>query len=375
MTSHSPERVDTIVIGGGQTGLMVGHELSRQGVDYVILDAHRRVGDAWRQRWDSLLLFTPARMNALPGLSFPARGSEYVSKDDVADYLEDYARQMSLPIRNGIRVENMTREDDTYVVTTNQGTLRASNVVVAMANYQVPRTPVFAADLGPDVIQMHSSQYRNPEQLQEGDVLVVGMGNSGADIALEVAGTHRTLASGTETGHVPFRLEGPFGKWIGVRLVRFVAVDVLNTATMVGRKARPKMLGKAAPLVRVKPKDLAAAGVERVPRIEGVTNGLPTTEDGRVLDVTNVIWCTGFQAGFSWIDLQVFDETGKPRHERGVVHDHPGLYFVGLFFLHSLWSETLTGMQADARYVVRHLVDRTDALETAVVGSGNAPPK
>jgi putative flavoprotein involved in K+ transport len=281
---------------------------------------------------------------------------------------------MSLPIRNGIRVENVTRQDDTYVVTTNQGTLRASNVVVAMANYQVPKTPAFARDLGPDVIQMHSSQYRNPEQLQEGDALVVGMGNSGADIAVEVAGTHRTLASGTETGHVPFRLEGRFGKWIGVRLVRFAAVNVLNTATTIGRKARPKMLGKAAPLVRVKPKDLIAAGVDRVPRIGGVTNGLPTTEDGRVLDVRNVIWCTGFQAGFSWIDLPVFDE-GKPRHDRGVVQDHPGLYFVGLFFLHSLWSETLTGMQTDARYVVRHLVDRAGVPETAVVGSGNAPPE
>jgi len=366
MESNPAEQFDTIVIGAGQTGLMVGYELSRSGVDYVVLDANERVGDAWRKRWDSLRLFTPAWMNGLPGLPFPAHGADYVSKDQVADYLEGYARHMALPVRNGVRVEGLTRSGDGYVVRTNAGTFEARNVVVAMANYQVPKLPDFAPELDPGVVQMHSSQYRNPSQLQEGGVLVVGMGNSGADIALEVAQTHSTFASGKETGHIPFRLERWFGRWIGVRVVRFAAVNVLNTSTPIGRRARPKMLTKAAPLVRVKPKDLAAAGVERVDRIEGVVDGVARTEAGRALDVANVIWCTGFEPGFAWIDLPVFDETGKPRHERGVVVEQPGLYFVGLFFLHSLWSETLTGMQADARYVVGHLVNRSGVPQAAM---------
>ena len=358
MEHTSPtERIDTLVIGGGQTGLTVGYELSTRGIDFVILDASEHIGDAWRKRWDSLMLFTPARMNGLPGLAFPAQGTEYVSKDAVADYLEEYAATMDLPVRSGVRVTRLTREDGEYLAETSTGTYRAANVIVAMADYQVPFVPDFAPDLDPNVVQLHSSKYQNPAQLRPGPTLVVGLGNSGADIALEVSASHQALVAGTESGHVPFRLERRFGRWIGVRLVRFTAVKVLNTATPIGRKARPKMLEKAAPLVRVKPKDLAAAGVERVPRVTAVTNGLPETADGRVHDVTNVIWCTGFKPGFSWIDLPVFDDRGKPVHERGVT-DQPGLYFLGLYFLHALWSETITGVQADARYVADHLTQR-----------------
>jgi putative flavoprotein involved in K+ transport len=362
------ETFDTIVIGGGQTGLMVGQELKKQGVDFVILNASRRAGDAWRNRWDSLMLFTPARMNSLPGFPFPAKGSESVSKDSVADYLDEYAKRSDLPIRNGMRVERVWHEGGDFIVTAGNRRFRSSNVVVAMADFQVPKVPAFAPDLDPDVAQMHSTQYKNPSQLQDGDVLVVGLGNSGADIALEVAQARRTLVAGTESGHVPFRIESRFGRWIGVRLVRFAAVRVLNTSTPIGRRARPKMLTEAAPLVRVRPKDLAAAGVERVQRIAGVDGGLPVTEDGQVLDVANVIWCTGYKSGFSWIDLPVFDDSGIPIHHRGVAPGQPGMYFVGLAFLHALWSETLTGVQPDARYVVKHLLERS-AQNTAVTSS------
>jgi putative flavoprotein involved in K+ transport len=362
------EAFDTIVIGGGQTGLMVGQELKKQGADFVILNASRRAGDAWRNRWDSLMLFTPARMNSLPGFPFPAKGSESVSKDSVADYLDEYARRLDLPIRNGMRVERLWQENGDFIVTAGNRRFRASNVVVAMADFQVPKVPSFAPDLDPDVVQMHSTQYKNPSQLQDGDVLVVGLGNSGADIALEVAQTRRTLVAGTESGHVPFRIESRFGRWIGVRLVRFAAVRVLNTSTPIGRRARPKMLTEAAPLVRVRPKDLVAAGVERVQRIAGVDSGLPVTEDGQVLDVANVIWCTGYKTGFSWIDLPVFDNSGIPIHHRGIAPGQPGMYFVGLAFLHALWSETLTGVQPDARYVVEHLLERS-AQNMAVASS------
>jgi putative flavoprotein involved in K+ transport len=358
-------RIDynTIVIGGGQTGLVAGYELKARGIDFVIFDASDRIGDAWRHRWDSLRLFTPARMNGLPGMKFPANGNEFVTKDEVADFLEDYARAMELPVRSGVRVDRLERHGDEFVVTTSGGErLRAHNVIVAMAGYQKARMPEFATELDPGIVQLHSSAYKNPTQLQHGPTLIVGLGNSGADIALEISATHPTIVSGTESGHVPFALESWFGRHIGTRLVRFAAVELLNTSTPIGRRARPKMLAKSAPLVRVRPKDLAGAGVERVGRITHIEGGRPISEDGVSLGVRNVIWCTGFRPGFEWIDLPVLDDVGKPIQERGIVRDQPGLYFLGLFFLHALWSETITGMQPDAVHIVDHLVKHRAAF-------------
>ena len=355
MASEDRSTFDTIVIGGGQAGLAVGFELQSKGIDYLILDAGERVGDAWRNRWDSLRLFTPARMNGLPGLPYPGRGDRFIGKDDIADYLEDYAATMDLPIRHRARVTHLGRDANGYVLTAGHDTYRARNVVVAMADYQVPYVPDFAPSLNPDIVQMHSTQYRNLHQLQPGPALIVGLGNSGADIAYEVARHHRTIVSGSESGAIPFRLESRFGRSIGTRLVRFAMLKVLNTSTPIGRRVRPKMLTKSAPLVRVRPKELAKAGVERIGRIGGVVNGMPVTESGDEVQVANVIWCTGYRPGFSWIDLPVFEDNGKPRHQRGIVEESPGLYFVGLFFLHAVWSETLTGVQADAHHVVAHL--------------------
>ena len=360
-------RFDTIVVGGGQTGLVVGYELKSRGADFVVLDANQKSGDAWRNRWDSLRLFTQARMNGLPGMSFPANGAEFVTKDQVADFLDQYAEEMEIPIRNRTKVDRLHREGDDYVLTAEDDVFRARNVIVAMADYQQPFVPPFATDLDPEILQLHSSQYKNPSQLRDGGVLVVGLGNSGADIAFEVAKGHPTWVSGTESGHVPFRLEAWFGRTIGTRIVRFVMVKVLNTSTPIGRRARPKMLTKSAPLVRVRPKELETAGVNRVDRIGGVTGGLPVTEDGVVVDVANVIWCTGYKPDFEWIDLPVFEDEGRPRHERGVVPGQPGFYFCGLYFLHALWSETLTGVVTDARYVVDHLVSRTRISRTVSV--------
>lgn len=360
-TLHQPgnEYFDTIVIGGGQTGLTVGYELAQRGVDFVILDANGRVGDAWRKRWDSLLLFTPARYNGLPGMPFPAKGDTFVTKDEVADYLEAYAEANDLPVRSHTKVTRVRRDGDAYVVEAGDRELRSRNVVVAMANYQVPHVPDFAPDLDPGIVQMHSSQYQRPTQLADGPVLVVGLGNSGADIGLELAHTRETYISGTPSAVIPFRIEPWLGRNVGVRLVRFGAVKVLNTGTFVGRKLRSKIMQHpGSPIVRVKPRDLVAAGAHRVPRVTGVEDGRPVLADGNVLDVANVVWCTGFRPGFDWIDLPVFDDRGYPIHERGVVASEPGFYFCGLFFLHALWSETLSGMPIDARYLADHLAAR-----------------
>ncbi|HUG31602.1 MAG TPA: NAD(P)-binding domain-containing protein [Acidimicrobiia bacterium] len=359
------ERIfDTLVIGGGQTGLAVGHYLSKTGRTFLILDASARVGDAWRHRWDSLVLFTPAGFSGLPGMDFPAdHKDQFVTKDEAADFVERYAKDMGLPVLSGVRVERLTKEDDVFVAETANETFAARNVVVAMANYQAPKIPGVATSLDPGIRQVHSHDYKSPSSLQDGPALVVGMGNSGAEIGLELARDRTTYVSGDPTAVIPFRLESWFGRKIGKHAVRFMATKVLTTSTPIGRRVRPKLLKKAAPVVRAKPRDLLAAGAERVPRVTGVRAGMPQLADGRTLDVANVVWCTGYRSGFDWIEMPIFDDEGKPRHHRGVVDEMPGLYFCGLFFQHSLWSETLTGMPRDARYVVEHLANR------AVVGA------
>lgn len=362
---EQPDR-QTIVIGGGQTGLIVGHALKEQGVDFTILDANERVGDAWRNRWDSLRLFTQAFMNGLPGKSFPGSRNAFVGKNEVADFLEEYAAEMDLPVQSGVRVHRLSNQGDVFTLETTEGSLQARNVIVAMADYQKPYVPPFADELDSQIVQLHSSEYRNPAQLAEGTVLVVGLGNSGADIALDTAASHATIVAGKEAGAVPFKIEGWFGRHLGTRLVRFAMVRVLNTSTPIGRRARPKMLVKGPPLVRVRPKELRGAGVRRVGRIEGVEHGRPVTADGEALEVANIIWCTGYRPGFDWIDLPIFDDRGVPRTARGVVEDVPGLYFVGLFFLHSMWSETITGVQPDVTYIIRHLMaNRVTARQPA----------
>lgn len=347
------ERVQTIVIGGGQAGLSVGHHLANRGISFLILDANERIGDAWRQRWESLRLFTSARYDGLDGMPFPARKNSFPTKDDMADYLEAYAAQFALPVRNSTRVDAVRREGARYVVMAGDRRFEAEHVVVAMANFQAKREPPFRNELDPGIRQIHSSEYRNLSQLHAGGALVVGAGNSGAEIALELArGGVPACLSGRDVGHVPYRVDSLAAHLVFAPVVlRLVFHRLLSTSTPMGRKARGNSIAHGAPLIRVKPKDLAAAGVVRVPRVAGVRDGKPVLDDGRVMDVRNVIWCTGFRSAFSWVDRPVFDERGQPRHERGVVTGEPGLYFLGLHFLHAFSSVMVHGVGRDAEYV------------------------
>lgn len=254
MNDVASERIDTIVIGGGQAGLSVGYHLAHRGVPFVILDDNPRVGDSWRNRWDSLRLFTPARYDGLDGMPFPAPPHYFPTKDEMADYLEAYAKRFGLQIRNGARVEALVKSNGRFVVTTADRRFEALNVVVAMAGWQRPRIPAAGAGLAPEIVQLHSGEYRHSGQLREGDVLVVGAGNSGAEIALEVAAEHHTYLSGPDTGHVPFRVERYLGRLLVPIVLRVIFHRVLTTSTPMGRKARPKMLAKGEPLVRTKPK-------------------------------------------------------------------------------------------------------------------------
>lgn len=366
-------RYDVVVIGGGQAGLCVGYHLARQGLSFVILDAHKRIGDAWRTRWDSLRLFTPAGFDGLPGMRFPAPAYSFPTKDQMADYLELYAARFELPVRTAVAVERLTREGDRFMVMAEGTRFEATYVVVAMSNYQKPRIPSFAPALDPKIVQLHSMDYHNRSQLQEGAVLIVGAGNSGADISLEVVRGHHTWLSGRDIGHVPFRIESVTARLLVPFLFRGIFHRVLTVNTPMGRKIRQKILsGAGMPLVRVKPQDLVAAGIERVPKTVGVKDGLPLLEDGRSLDVANVIWCTGFQQGFTWIELPLLDQ-GKPMHQRGVVAGEPGLYFVGLDFLYAASSSMIHGVGRDAAYVVDHIARATRVERPSAKGQVAVP--
>ena len=351
---------ETLIIGGGQAGLAVAYHLKKRGRPFLILDAQERIGDSWRTRWDSLRLFTPAKYDGLPGMRFPARGWSFPTKDEMGDYLESYAERFELPSRTGVTVERVTRDGDRFVVEADELRLEADRVIVASGAHRVANTPAFASELDPRVTQLHSSEYRNPQQLRDGRVLVVGAGNSGAEIAFELAPTHATLLSGKESGQIPVR-HGSFAARLTLPLIRFLGYHVLTLKNPIGRKLAPKLAAMATPLIRIKAKDLEAAGVERVPRVAGVRGGLPVLEDGRVLDVENVIWCTGFRHDYPWIDLPVFEETGEPLHERGVVRAAPGLYFMGLLFQYAEASDVLPGVGRDAEYLARRIAREVPA--------------
>lgn len=362
MTQHrTSERTGTVIVGGGQSGLSVAYQLARRERPFVILDANDRIGDAWRNRWDSLRLFTPARYTRLDGMRFPAPQHIAPTKDEMADYLEAYANHFELPVRRAVRVSKVHKQGARFITETNAGPFDSDNVVVAAGAYQDPWIPPFAKKLDPGIVQIHSRDYRNPSQLQEGSVLLVGAGNSGADIGLEVAREHETWISGRHPGHVPFRIDGPGRSFLHV--VRFVGHHLLRIDTPLGRKVIPKLEAGGDPLIRVKPKDMAAAGIVRVPRVVGVRGGLPMLEDERILNVSNVIWCTGFRQNFSWIDLPVFNNDGRPMQHRGVVEQEPGLYFVGLPFQYAASSDVITGVSRDADHIAKDISARASGSD------------
>jgi putative flavoprotein involved in K+ transport len=350
------EQVETVILGGGQAGLTVGYHLAQLGRSLVILDANECTGDSWRQRWDSLQLFTPAYLNALPGLEFPGPRHKPSTKDEMADYLEAYADRFDLPVRRGVRVDSVTKITDRFVVIAGDQRFEADNVVVATGGYQAAYVPDFADQLDAGITQLHSSEYRRPSQLRDGDVLVVGAANSGAEIALEVSATHRTWLSGRHPGSEPTRpgsradrlLTPPF--WFF--LSRFASVT-----NPIGRRMRPQMINMTVPLGRVRLKELDAAGVVRLPGTIAASDGRPVMDDGRVVDVANVVWSTGYRPAFDWVHLDVFDQEGRPVHDRGVTAE-PGLYFIGLFFLSSLASSLVGGVGRDAEYITRHIAER-----------------
>lgn len=351
--------MNTIIIGAGQAGLATGYHLQRLGEPFTILDGNARVGDQWRSHWDSLKLYSPAKYDGLPGFPFPAAPWHYPGKDEVADYLAAYAERFDLPIRPNTRVDKLERLDDQWIVTVGREQLTADNIVVATGTFgRTPYLPDFAVDLDPAIRQLHSSEYQRPEQLKDGPVLVVGGSHSGTDIAYEVALAHETILCGRDPGQVPFTPGQPSQAFFWP-LMLFAWRHVLTRRTPMGRKEMDHIRHHGGPMIRVKRADLLERGVERVPaRVTGTEDGLPMLADGRVLDVANVVWATGFRQVFDWIKMPLVGADGWPREYRGVAENAPGLFFCGLSFQYAFSSMVLPGVGRDAAYIARRVAAR-----------------
>src|SRR4051794_14930817 len=277
---NNRKHIETIIIGGGQAGLVTAYHLQRRGRECLVLESDPRVGDVWRRRFDSLRLFTPARYDALPGLPMSMPRSAFPTGHEMADYLETYAGIHELPVQTGTQVDGLAREGNRYLVTAGLQTFTADSVVVASGTWQEPVLPEFADELDPSIRQLHSSAYRNPAQLQPGPVLVVGASHSGADIALELAATRETYLAGRVHGELPFDIERRRAR-ILFPAIWFVWNHLLTLRTPLGRKVREHILTTGAPLLRVKRRHLAAAGVQlSEQRVVGVEDGRPTLADG-----------------------------------------------------------------------------------------------
>ncbi len=375
MNTTSAQRHEAIVIGAGQAGLAAAYHLAKRGIDFVVLEGNDRVGDNWRTRYDSLRLYSPAKYDGLPGLRFPLAGHRFPTGREMGDYLESYVRHLDLPVRTGMRVDRLEAADggDGYVVTAAGQTFEAPQVVIAPGFFRKPHVPSFARDLGASIRQVHSSDYRAPEELADGPVLVVGLSHSGADMAMEaLLNGHHTIVSGKGHGQLPFSVDSRAGR-VAWPVMKFVASNVLTLRTPIGRKMAIRIRQGGAPLLRHRRPDLLKAGVELVDeRVTGARDGKPELADGRVLDVTNVIWCTGFRPDYGWIQLPIFDEVGFPGQDRGVVRSAAGVYFVGLPFQFGFPSMLVLGANRDAAYVAERVAARA-AKQTGSTRSAAQP--
>ncbi len=352
--------LDVIVIGAGQSGLAIGRQLQERGRSFLIVDAGPETGHVWRSRWDSLTLFTAARYSGLPGLAFPGDPDSYPTKDAVAQYLHHYATTFGLPIRHHTRVSRVTRDRAGFCVHTDGETLHAAQVVVATGPFQVPMIPAVADAIGPDIVQLHSSAYRNPEQLPAGPVLVVGAANSGVQIAAELHRTRRvTLASGSATRSLPQRILGRDLFWWLTSAGLFSA----PAQSRLGRRFR----NSGELVIGTSTKRLAKAGITVHPRVAAANATTLTFADGTTITPAAIVWATGYRSDHSFIDIPgATDNAGAPVHRRGV-SPVPGLYYLGLPWQHTRGSALLGFVGADAAHIADHMAAAHAATPVAAV--------
>ena len=358
--------LDAVVIGGGQAGLAMAWHLAQQGLRFVVLDAGPEVGHVWRRRWDSLTLFTPAQYDALPGMPFPAPADTYPTKDPVADYLRAYADSFELPVRLDARVTRLSRTEHGFEVRTADETFRARQVVVATGPFQVPFVPPAAMKLDPSVTQVHSADYRNPQALPDGPVLVVGGGNSGLQIAEELAATRPVEVSvGENPPMLPQRLLGKDLFWW---LTRFGLMRV-PAHTRLGRRVQ----ARGEFVIGTNRRQLKRNRVRFRPRLVDADRRTVRFADGSTRDVDVVIWATGYRSDYSWIHIPDLVEDGRVTHRRGITNV-PGLYFLGLSWQHTRGSALLGFVDNDATHLADHITTHRDATAPADPTATPHPP-
>jgi putative flavoprotein involved in K+ transport len=339
---RAPKSYDVAVIGAGQAGLAIGYFLAREGKRFLILEAADSVGSAWRARWDSLVLFTPRRYDSLPGLAFPGAPDGYPTRDKVIAYLERYAATFELPIELDAAVQSLTAKDGRFVVGLEDGSIEADQVVVATGPYQTPRVPEIADGLAPEVFQTHSTGYRNPSDVPDGTVLVVGGGNTGFQIAKELSATHRVqLSIGSRQMPLPQKLFGRDLFWWLTKL----GLLKKTVESRFGRRMRDRDT-----LIGSSPRGLKGTGVQLKPRATGASGRTINFTDGSELQVDAVIWATGYRLDRSWINLPKTSGDGLIPHKRGVT-EVPGLYFLGLQWQYTRGSALLGWVKDDAEYI------------------------
>jgi putative flavoprotein involved in K+ transport len=355
--------VEVAVIGAGQAGLAMGHFLRREALEFVILDRADSIADAWRKRWDSLTLFTPRRYDSLPGLPFPGDPDGYPSRDEVIAYLERYAGTFQLPVELNSPVRRLVAEEGRFQLELGGESRAADQVVVATGPFQEPYVPPIADALAPEVAQMHSSGYRGPDDVPASTVLIVGGGNTGFQIAKELApGRKVYLSVGSRQTPLPQRLLGRDLFWW------LTKIGLLKTTveSRLGRRLRQRET-----LIGSSPRELRRHfGVELKPRALDVSGGTVRFAEGSELEVDAVIWATGYRPDYSWIDLPVFDEDGRVRHRRGVT-GVPGLYFLGLTWQYTRGSALLGWVKEDAGFIAQRISELRSRTSD---GSGRAEP-
>lgn len=369
MSAGATQQREVVVIGGGQAGLAIGYLLAQQRRRFTILEAAGEAAAAWRTRWDSIRLFTPVRYDSLPGLAFPGASDSYPGRDAVVAYLTDYAQRFELPVEFNSRVRSVRpRDGGGFVVELADRSYAADQVVVATGPFQVPFTPAMAADLSPEVVQLHSSEYRSPSGLPAGPVLVVGGGNTGFQISAELAESREVhLAVGARQTPLPQRI-------LGRDLFRCLQATRLMDKTVTSRigqrmKDRETLIGSS-------PRRARRQGITMRPRATGVHGSTVTFADGSEIAVEAVVWATGFRLDHSFVQAPVFDDRGQVEHERGVT-ETPGLYFLGLPWQHTRGSALLGWVKDDAEFIAQRIggFARSHAIADAAPSlSRSGPP-
>ncbi|MCR6735102.1 MAG: MSMEG_0569 family flavin-dependent oxidoreductase [Afipia sp.] len=418
MSFSSKQHYRVIVIGGGQAGLAMSYHLSRNNIDHVVLEKNT-IAHAWKtQRWDAFCLVTPNWQCQLPGFSYPGNDPKgFMLRDDIVAYVENYAKKISAPVREGVAVTRLKREEDgRFLLTTTSGEMSADQIVLAVGGYHIPNIPRMAERIDTSITQIHSSAYRNPGQLPPGDFLVVGSGQSGCQIAedLHLAGRKVHLAVGSAP-RCPRVYRGRDAvEWLDDLGQYDLPVDKHSLKEKVRKNANHYLTGRDGGR-DIDLRKFALEGMRLYGRLQDIKNGVLTFADDLIADLDNadrvyngicgliddhiskagieapagahyepvwqpsgiptelnlansniksIIWTTGFRSDWSWIELPMFDGAGYPTHTRGIT-SVDGAYVLGLPWLYTWGSGRFVGVGRDAEYIAASIVQKGVKRETA----------